>query len=329
MDLSAKKLAQVMKTASKDGCSEKDFRQPVEEFLIELAQELKIDLVPHTEVTLGTSGRADTIYNRLIVEWEHPGFIRASNKSGNNTHTIAQVKDYGDSLFWRTRQKPGRIVGCCTDGRYFIFVTKPERDWMETDPIAVDEQSCGRFLDFLFSLQSGVALLPEYLSEDFSSENDRTQRAVNALYKTLQDHEAAPSLQAIFDQWCQFFGAVTEYEQWRVKLANEKELRGMLKAFKIPAQGVDLNRFFFATHTFFALLTKLLAYVIVGRYTDLPTPPLSQWKDLSNDRLAEQFKRLERVGHFTRLVFGTFLKAIFLSGTQIFLHLNWQTDFVP
>lgn len=318
MDLSAKKLAQVMKSASKDGCSERDFRQPVEAFLIELAKELKIDLVPQTEVTLGTSGRADTIYNRLIVEWEHPGFIRPSNKSGNNTHTIAQVKDYGDSLFWRTRQKPGRIVGCCTDGRYFIFVTKPERDWTETDPIVVDEQSCGRFLDFLSSLQSGVALLPEYLSEDFSSENHRTQRAVNALYTTLQRHEAAPALQAIFDQWCQFFGAVTEYEQWRVKLANEAELRGMLTAFKIPVQGLDLNRFFFATHTFFAVLTKLLAYVIVGRYTDLPTPPLSEWKDLSNDRLAEQFKQLEKGGPFHKAGIRNFLEGDFF---------KWYTDF--
>jgi hypothetical protein len=318
MDVHAHKLAQIFKSAAREGIVERDFRQPVEDYLVELAMELKIDLVPHTEVTLGNSGRADTIYNRFIVEWERPGFIKASNKTANNTHTIAQVKDYGDSLFWRTREKPGRIVGCCTDGRYFIFITKPEREWHTTDPIRVDEQSCKRFLDFFRSLQSGVALLPEYLSEDFSAENNRTQQAVNALYRTLQDHISAPSLQAVFDQWCQFYGAVTEYERWRVKLANEAELRRMLKAFRIPTERPDLNKFFFATHTFFAILTKLLAYLIVGRYTDLPTPSLEQWTGLPNDKLAAEFKTLEKGGPFHAAGIRNFLEGDFF---------RWYTDF--
>jgi hypothetical protein len=114
MEINARKLAQVIRAAAEHDCVEKDFRKPVEEHLIQLAKQLEIDLVPHTEVTLGTSGRADTIYNRFIVEWERPGFIKASNKTANNTHTIAQAKDYGDSLFWRTREKPGRIVACCS-----------------------------------------------------------------------------------------------------------------------------------------------------------------------------------------------------------------------
>lgn len=318
MDTNARKLAQVILAAAEHDCIEKDFRKPVEEHLIQLAKQLEIDLVPHTEVTLGTSGRADTIYNRFVVEWERPGFIKPSNKATNNTHTIAQVKDYGDSLFWRTREKPGRIVGCCTDGRYFIFVTKPEREWQTTDPIPVDEQSCGRFLDFFRSLQSGVALLPDYLSEDFSAENNRTQQAVKALYRTLQDHMSAPSLQAVFDQWCQFYGAVTEYEQWRVKLANEDALRRMLKAFGIPTERPDLTKFFFATHTFFAILTKLLAYLIVGRYTDLPTPGLEEWKGLPNDKLMAQFKALEKGGPFHAAGIRNFLEGDFF---------RWYTDF--
>jgi SAM-dependent methyltransferase len=269
-------------------------------------------------VTLGTSGRADTIYNRFIIEWEKPGTLKASNKTLANSHTIDQVKNYGSRLFWRTREKPGRIVGCCTDGRYFIFVTRPEREWITRDPVPVTAQSCEKFLEYFLSLQSGVALLPEYLSDDFSAENVRTQRAVNALYRTLREHAESPSLDAIFDQWSQFFGAVTEYEQWRVKLANEAELRKMLKAFAIPQDRLDLNRFFFATHTFFAVLTKLLAYVIVGRYTDIQTTPLNEWKDLPNDKLAEQFRELERGGPFRTAGIRNFLEGDFFS---------WYTKF--
>ena len=318
LDSRAKKLADVFKSAAKPGVLEAPFRKIVEAHLLEVAKDAKIDLTPQKEVTLGTSGRADTIYNRFIVEWEKPASFRPTNDALTNSESITQVKRYGDSLYWRTRERVGRIVGCCTDGHHFIFLTKPMHDWIATQPVPVTPETCQRFLDYFFSLQSGVALIPEYLSEDFSSENTRTKRAVHSLYETLSDHVASPSLEAVFDQWAQFFGAVTEYEHWRVKLANEAELRNMLRAFGIPAARLDLNRFFFATHTYFAILTKLLAYLIVGRYTDLPTPPIADWKDLPNDKLAAQFKELEKGGPFRKAGIRNFLEGDFFA---------WYTKF--
>jgi methylase of polypeptide subunit release factors len=313
MHPNARELVRVMCEASGDGVLEKDLREPVERYLMELAKTLGIEMVAHTERTLGSSGRADTIYNRFIIEWEKPGSLKLSNAATKNRETVAQAQKYGDSLFWVTREKPGRIVACCTDGRYLIFLTKPARKWDPTDPVPVDEASCSKFLDYFCSLQSDRALLPDYLSEDFSSAHVRTQRAVKALYTALLDHKQAPGLEAIFEQWAQFFGAVTEYEQWRVKLANEDQLRAMLKTFHIPQDGLDLNRFFFATHTFFAILTKLLAYVIVGRYTDLPMLDLKGWKDLPNADLAAQFTDLEKGGPFRNAGIQNFLEGDFFS----------------
>src|ERR1039458_8632838 len=318
MDTRARDLAAAIKRASKDGVLEKPFRAAVEKHLIELAQAAGIELVPHTEVTLGTSGRADTIYNRFILEWKLPGVLTATNNSTANSKAIAQVKGYVEDFWFSNRQSPGRVVGCSTDGRYFIFATKPGYEWDVKDPVPVNEQTCKRFLDYFLSLQSGIALLPQYLAEDFSSENERTKRTVRALYQALEKHAASPSLSAIFDQWAQFFGAVTEYEQWRVKLANEAELRNTLKALGIPHEKLHLNRFFFATHTFFAILTKLLAYIIVGRYTDLPTPPLSEWKGLPNDLLVEHFKELERGGPFHTAGIRNYLEGDFFA---------WYTKF--
>jgi hypothetical protein len=309
----ARQLAAVFKNAAKDGLLEKPFRDPVEAHLIQVARSAGIELVPHTEVTMGTSGRADTIYNRFIVEWKQPGLFSASNNATANSKAIAQLKGYVETFWFSNRQKPGRVVGCCTDGRYFIFATKPAHEWHVSDPVPIDEQTCRKFLDYFFSLHSGIALLSEYLAEDFSAENVRTQRTVKALYQSLEKHAHSPSLEAIFDQWAQFFGAVTEYEQWRVKLANEAELRKTVKAFGIPQDKLDLNRFFFATHTFFAILTKLLAYVIVGRYTDLPTPPLEEWKNLTNDKLAEHFAALEKGGPFHAAGIRNFLEGDFFA----------------
>jgi len=314
----ARKLAAVFGKAAKPGLLEKPFREIVEKHLIEVAKATKIELVPHTEVTMASSVdeqgfRADTIYNRFIVEWERPFSLTNNNASRANHHTIGQIKDYVETFWYRNRQAPGRVVGYCTDGCYFIFATKPGHAWNISDPVPVNEQTCRKFLDYFFSLHSGVALLPEYLAEDFSAENVRTQRTVKALYQSLEKHAHSPSLEAIFDQWAQFFGAVTEYEQWRVKLANETELRKMVKAFGIPADSLDLNRFFFATHTFFAILTKLLAYIIVGRYTDLPTPPLDKWKDLPADQLAAQFIQLEKGGPFHDVGIRNFLEGDFFA----------------
>ena len=108
-------------------------------------------------------------------------------------------------------------------------------------------------------------------------------------------------------------GAVTEYEQWRVKLANEAELRRMVRAFGIPQDKLDLNRFFFATHTFFAILTKLLAYIIVGRYTDLESVDLAKWKGIPNDQLAGNFDALEKGGPFKAAGIRNFLEGDFFA----------------
>ncbi len=54
MDIDASKLAQVFKDASREGILEKPFRDEVEKHLLSLAAELKLDLNPHKEVTLGS-----------------------------------------------------------------------------------------------------------------------------------------------------------------------------------------------------------------------------------------------------------------------------------
>jgi hypothetical protein len=99
MDTRAKELAAVFKKAAPDGILEKPFRTMVEAHLLEVAKSADIELVPHTEVTLGRSGRADTIYNHFIIEWEKPGSLKPSNKAAKNTETLGQIKRYVES-FW-------------------------------------------------------------------------------------------------------------------------------------------------------------------------------------------------------------------------------------
>ena len=90
----AREFAAVFQKAAKDGVLEKPFRAVVEAHLVEVARAAGIELVPHTEVTLGSAGRSDTIYNRFILEWKQPGLFSASNNATANSKAIAQIKGY-------------------------------------------------------------------------------------------------------------------------------------------------------------------------------------------------------------------------------------------
>lgn len=81
----------------------------------------------------------------------------------------------------------------------------------------------------------------------------------------------------------------------------------------MPQDGPNLNRFFFATHTFFAILTKLLAYIIVGRYTNLPSGGLADWKNLSADQLQTRFADLEKGGPFHTAGLRNYLEGDFFA----------------
>ena len=56
----------------------------------------------------------------------------------------------------------------------------------------------------------------------------------------------------------------------------------------------------------------------MGGYTNLPTPPLTHWKDLPNDELATQFIELERGGPFRNAGIRNFLEGDFFA---------WYTKF--
>ena len=98
MDVLASELATIFRKASKSGILEKPFREIVEKHLIGVAAKAGIDLVPHTEVTMGNSGRADTIYNRFIIEWKQPGLLYPKNSATSNSKAIAQLKGYVETF---------------------------------------------------------------------------------------------------------------------------------------------------------------------------------------------------------------------------------------
>ena len=84
-------------------------------------RERRIDLTfqPREERTLA-NGRADTVFNRLILEYKKPGTIKPEN--AKNRRLISQVQGYVEDLAREERWKEQRLLGVAFDGRYFLFI---------------------------------------------------------------------------------------------------------------------------------------------------------------------------------------------------------------
>ena len=259
------------------------------------------------------NGRADTVYNRLIIEYKHPGVIKADN--AKNRQLIAQVKGYIEDLAKEERWKEERLLGVAFDGRYFLFIRKVGR-WVEEEPVAVSAENVEHFLLMLEKLTGKAALVPENLIRDFAvgagARNFIASNAIRAFYFALTGN-VNERVKAFFDQWALQFAEV------HGSIENKKFDAEMLftsYGFKKQEQlNFDLLAFFFALDTYFGLLMKLLAYQVVGFYTlkEIAGLPLTDWEKLDSESLKDKLAEMEEGGIFRGLGIRNFLEGDLLS----------------
>lgn len=128
-------LAALIRKAGAGG-NEEQFRQRVAPAIEQFGAALGLDFHTEHERTL-LNGRADTVYNRLVVEYERPGSLNKSNKTRANRHALDQVKQYIDALHRLEHHRAERLAGVVLDGTYFIFARYKEGRWIEDDPLPV------------------------------------------------------------------------------------------------------------------------------------------------------------------------------------------------
>jgi len=127
-------FAQRIQEAARTSNNEAEFRTKIALLIEEVASKVGLkNLHLREEYTL-INGRADAVYNRLIIEYEPPRSLRESNAFRTNKHAISQVKSYLEGLVRRERHKPERLAGVVLDGSYFIFVRTKEGVWHIDSP---------------------------------------------------------------------------------------------------------------------------------------------------------------------------------------------------
>ncbi|MFZ2640663.1 MAG: SAM-dependent DNA methyltransferase [Verrucomicrobiia bacterium] len=312
----AKQLTEKTLAAAKAASNEASFRIPFQAAIAEAAQAIGAPIQPRDEVSL-IEGRADTVYNRLVIEYEHPGFLKSSNKLGNNIHAIGQVKDYISGLHRRERHKMERYAGIVCDGCFFIFLRFRDEQWHFEPPVPVDVYSCERFLHYLAALQTELATTPENLLRDFGENTPASRKCVSAFYQVLTTSQN-PKINALYRQWALTFSEICGYEHDSPKL----DVEALARLYAVRAGARDkLQPFklFFAIHSYYATFIKLLAVQIVNFYARTKVAriahrepvTLEQAVGLDATGLQNYLRTMEEGGIFRHLGIRNFLEGDF------------------
>jgi hypothetical protein len=316
--LAAMKLAEKTLVAAQGAANETAFRIPFQGAITEAAQAIGAPIQPRDEFRL-IEGRADTVYNRLVIEYEHPGFLQSTNRNRNNGHAIQQVKDYITGLHRRERHTMERYAGVICDGGFFIFCRFREEQWHVEPPVPVDVYSCERFLHYLFALQTELATTPENLLRDFGENTPASRKCVSAFYLVLTT-TSNPKINALYRQWARTFSEICGYEQDSPKL----DIEALARLYAVRAGARDkLHPFklFFAIHSYYATFIKLLAVQIVNFYARtkvariaaLEPVTLAQAVGMDSAGLQNYLRTMEEGGIFRHLGIRNFLEGDFFS----------------
>jgi len=291
--------------------TEPDFRRPLDALLEEFCQEAGLTPLARAEYTLAT-GRADAVFNRFVIEYERPGTLSDNLSHRQTEHAVEQVKRYIEGLARRQRQEINRIAGVAFDGRYIVFVRYRDGDFSVEAPTPVSQASLERFLRWLSSLASGIALTAENLNRDFNIEQLRTQNILRALTEGLDAalQDGITMVSNLFEQWRLFFSESIDYSE----AFGGRKLDPLQKwARKAGLAVAEAERFFFCLHTYFALLVKLIAWLALSRHlaVKLGVPSFGELVSADGETLRRRLADMESGGIFrdygiTNLLEGDF-----------------------
>lgn len=241
------------------------------------------------DAPLASEGRADAIYNRFVIEFEPPGSLRPSLLHSATRHAVTQVKQYLRGISEDQNLPVQRLAGCAFDGRWIVYVAWEGSEWRETRPRQVDRESMRALVEALDSLSTGRGLTAENLDEDFGRASDCARQLVPALWQALG--VGTQRTQAMFRQWDHDLGVASG----PFSLSDLDAWRTLCHDLQVPSDVEDAPGVLFALQTYFSIVAKLAALIILEGSTGhklVPslsegTDPLAGFAALESGRITE------------------------------------------
>lgn len=310
----APEITRGIQVAAKKARNEAELVSIIEKVLERFAANFDVQLNLYKERTL-INGRADAVYNRMVIEYEPPNSLRKSNVYQANKHAIGQVQQYMQGLERIDRQKKERLAGVVLDGGFYIFIRYRDDRWAIDDPLPVAPHSTETFLRYLLSLSTELALTPENLVRDFGENSNTARWVVPVLYSALTNGIAQAEqenryrkVRVLFQQWQHQFREVSGYDP----ASGQLEPAELARLYAVKDKSPDLEKLFFTIHTYYAAFIKLLA-LQVAHYYLMPRvgSGLAAAANYDSDKLRHWLQELERGGLFGKLGIRNFLEGDF------------------
>ncbi len=200
-----------------------------------------------------------------MIEFEPPGSLRPSVAHSHTQHAVSQVQQYLRGVSEEDKLPLDRLAGCAFDGTWIVYVTAEQEAWNVQAPIRADPASLQALVDTLESLAAGRGLTAENLAEDFG----RTSEVAAATVKALSDvliTGGSPRTQALFEQWqidigsASGFGSTHDLPEWQDLCVD----------LGVSGDERDARHVLFALQTYFALVSRLFALVVLEGATGEP-----------------------------------------------------------
>ncbi len=266
-----------------------------ERALEELAAERGIVLDTQREVTLAT-GRADAVFNRMVVEWEPPGSLSAQRKHRGNRHAIEQLRAYVDGLAVRERRELNALAAVACDGYFMIFARYRAGRWIHDEPVPVDERSCEQLLETLVAAQAGKALTARNLLREFGPDTQLARQLSRALLEQLraelgQNPDGLPT--QMYRQWKTLFAVATGVVGEAEELKSDART-ALARVFGLRARDLEPAQGLFALQTYFSIVTKLIALLALSVWVEGVELDLVEMASGGDAELWEDLDELQR-----------------------------------
>lgn len=298
-DIDAEKIAEIIKEHAHNSITEEDIKVKVAHVLRdEVLDRFNIPWEQY-EYTLLTGLRTDALYGKVIIEYERPGTFETEKGFDK---AVKQVKQYISDLAG-SEEHYTEFFGVVLDGFKIGFVRYrlKIKNWDVKGAYDVNRSSIFTLLEAIRGL-SKKPLDADHLAQEFGPESKVARLIVAAFYEKLLSPKSEKT-KMLFAEWKRVYSHVCSYSP--EKLKDIGKFYGIEKA--------DAEILFFAIHSYYALLMKLLSAEVATLYTDsLLWSYLKKLEDAhlkSPEALKLELLDLEEGGIFAKLGITNFLEA--------------------
>jgi len=321
-------LAHELKVACATARTEEDVKIACETIFRRILPQLGIDATPRYETSYGkrhgfVAGRSDAVYGQLVIEYERKGSFKRDSVI---SHAAEQLERY--AVHESGLANPARVAGVGIDGEQIFFLhfrPTPEEPvalplfadvalassrrtptYDRVGPFEIGPASIADLLVYFRSLERRP-LQAELLAESFGPASPHARTIVARLIDAFNKLDLTHSRR--YAEWSRIFGIVYGVDETRgTKYIAE------LKARYNIADTITLRSAFFAIHTYFALLMKLLAAELVSlQGGSLLSSFLSTLDGIDPQTMRGRFIELEAGDFYAGLGVTNFLEGDFFS----------------